>query len=615
MSENENRTPAVKAADLMEAFRDPRALAVQRPESRKPKTLIESMRVSGQSRLQSSDTRLYEALLVAARKQGLDRETYEIALGDAAGFLGEPNLDRVRESVKRLGATFVSYDYVDGQEVRRWGSLRLLGYQGVDNLRTGTSKLVYWLEPPVRKELAEAKSYTLLDLYEVSRFRSRYGVRLYELLNLRAGYDDGFRRPWIVAPKELAELLGYAPKTLNYAIFKRDVLDPAMADLEQAVSRFEAAYEEKREGRGRGGGKAVALTFSVTASTRKTEGMQAARVSSYVYEQAYLARESGDADMPSSVAVGRAVTAHGQSDMVLWSRWHDAVEAAKSSAPGEAVDGIEASLLLGVLRTDGADAAFVFWADAVFGKPRAPAFIRDEPEPRQPAPVKDSAPEPKPAPAMSGAPPKQEDFGSFIEYEAACHAWLERRRAQKPVDARSQREKDEDHVRATARDIVDVLDGFKPGTGRSVRLDPDKPGEFVDLGWVSRMCHPAYGWETMDGEHMTAGSRKAFAAISAALKALRRLPMTAQGDADRRGPLRAIAEAVAEWKLERAVVAANVAVAKAPKPASEIIRVPPPPRRAGWQPVTEAHADNGYGGYYGNLAEAEPDYAGDPLDD
>lgn len=613
--------PGVKAADLAEALRDRKELALQRPESLKPKSLIESLRFKGQSRLTAADGKLYEMLLARARKQGLDREFYEVTMSEATGFLNEPNLARVRDSVERLGSTFVTYDYVDGQEVRRWGTLRLLGYEGVEDLKSGTSRLVYWLEPPVRRELAlaEAQSYALIDLHEVSLFRCRYTPRLYDLLNLRAGYDAEFRRPWTVTVEDLSAMLGYFPARFDYHTFRRDVLDPSMADIEQAVTRFQASYKEERSGGGRRGrgGRVAGLTFTVTGASRKTDGMQASRVSSHVYEEAYRAKQSGDMDMPSSLTVGRAVTAHGESDMVMWARWKDALAKAKDS-PSADVDGLEASVLLHVLSREGADAAFTFWADAVFGKPSkpvAPAFIREE----EPAPAKDAPPEPKAAPSDCGPPPRPEDFADVQDFHAASAAWLDARRARKPADVRSPWEVDEGKVRKMAGGIVDMLDG--------------KTDEFVDLGWVRNMTSPDYGWSVLGEPHMSLEARRAWQDVEEGLAVLRRLPLKPQNDAVRRGPLRAIAAAVAAWDLDRAAAAARVVVAKAPPPEAIRVQPPPPPMRRGWQPVSEAHAETGYGGYYGDLAEAEaeaerqhapdeylalladPDYAGDPLED
>lgn len=585
----ETKTSGVKVGDLDVALGSEMGLMKERPGLKKSKVLVESMRFEGQSKLTAADHKLYQLLLTLARNQGADRRTYEAEVSKMATFLGESHLGRIRESLDRLARTSVSYDFEDGEEVRRWGVLKLLGFEGSTDLRSGTSRLTYWFDPPVQRELVADGSYALLDLYEVSRLRCRYAPRLHELLALPAGYDDRYRQPIRYAPEDLAAMLGYAPKKFNFAIFKRDVLDPSMRDIAENVTTFQARYQEKREGRGRGGGKVVEITFEVTPSARKTSGMRAERVSSYVYMSAKAAQEAGNTDMPTSIAVGRAVTAHGESDLVLWSQWKDVIAKAKAN-PNADLGGMEAGLLLSVLGRDGADAAFTLWADATFGKKRpAPAFLRDA-----------AAPTPKAEPVEVKKAPVPSDFKDVNEFVRAVDEVLWR----KPkVDMRSPRQKAQDEVRGMARDIADLLDGYKPGTGRTVKLDSERDEEFVDSGWVRRMCMPEYGWDRLGEQAMSDDTRRAWLVLEQALGVICRGPLTTERDRSRRGPLREIASAVADWDLDRAVGVAKGIVAKAPAQ-PQPVRRPPAflTRGMAYRPVTEAHAETEYRDVLSDLA-------------
>ena len=484
---------------------------------------------------------------------------------------------------------------MDGEEVRRWGVIKLLGFEGVENLKSGTSKLTYWFDPPVQRELVEAQSYAILDLYEVARLRCKYAPRLHELLALPAGYDDWCRKPLQVAPEDLAAMLGYAPKQFNCAIFKRDVLYPAMADIAEAVTSFQAKVTEKRAGRGRGGGKVVEFVFEVTPRSRLTVSLQAARVSSHVYESAKAAQEAGDPDMPSSVAVGRAVTAHGESDLVLWAQWRDVIAKAKAD-PNADLGGMQGGLLLSVLRRDGADAAFTLWADAAFRKRGAETALREE-DPD--APVKAAVKQQEEADPA----PRSEDYKNVADFGRAAYGWLERRRGPRPVDTRSPRQKAEDEVKGMAQDIADLLDGYKPGTGRTVKLDSERDEEFVDSGWVHRMCMPEYGWDRLGEPAMSDDIRRAWRVLEQAFGVIRRGPLTTERDRSRRGPLREIASAVADWDLDRAVGVAKGIVAKAPAQ-PQPVRRPPAflTRGMDYRPVTEAHAETEYRDVLNDLA-------------
>lgn len=587
----ETKTSGVKVGDLDVALGSEMGLMKERPGLKKSKVLVESMRFEGQSKLTAADHKLYQLLLTLARHQGADRRTYEAEVANMATFLGESHLGRIRESLDRLARTSVSYDFEDGEEVRHWGVLKLLGFEGSTDLRSGTSRLTYWFDPPVQRELVAEGSYALLDLYEVSRLRCRYAPRLHELLALPAGYDDRYRQPIRYAPEDLAAMLGYAPKKFNFAIFKRDVLDPSMRDIAENVTTFQARYQEKREGRGRGGGKVVELTFEVTPSARRTSGMRAERVSNHVYTSAKAAQEAGNSDMPTSIAVGRVVTAHGQSDLVLWERWTHVVAAAKAD-PNADIDGMQAGLLLSVLGRDGADAAFTFWADAIFGKRRAaPSFLREPDSP---------APEPQ-AEAAKPTMPVPSDFKDVNEFVRAVDDVLGRKPA---VDMRSPRQRVQDEIVETAQEIVDLLDGYQRRTGRTVRMDPEAKGlgEFLDHGWVRNMCGLDYGWHRFNEQAMS-DTRIAWRIIEEALGVLRRLPLTIEGDRARRGPLREIAAAVAEWNLDRAVGVAKEAIAKAPKQPVPPVRRPSfLGRGTPYRAVTEAHAETGYRDVLNDLA-------------
>lgn len=554
MSETETRYSGVKVADLHVALGDATQLSKQRPGLKKSALLIESLRYEGQSKLTAADHKIYQLLLTLAREQGGGQREYETEVGKLASFVSETHLPRIRASLERLARTSASYDFVDGEQVRRWGVLKLVGFEGVEDLRSGTSKLVFWFDPPVQRELIEAKSYAVLDLYEVSLLRCRYAPRLYELLALPAGYDEGYRRPVRFTPEDLAAKLGYAPKKFNAAVFRRDVLDPAMADIGEYISSFEARFTEKRAGRGQGGGKVVEIEFNVTPSSRKTDGMQAARVSNHVYSSAKASQEAGDLDKPSSIAVGRAVTAHGESDLVLWSRWNDAIQKSRTD-PNTDLGGMEGAFLLSVLSRDGADAAFLMWADAIFGKKRpAPSFL-SEPEAPAPAPQ---------AELTHRKAPVREDFKTVSDFSNAVDEFLGR--TPPPPDTRFPRQKADDAVRDFAKDIVDMLDGYEEGTNRSIRLPEDS--WMMEWSWPKSMSVPENGWNRMASPSVSPEVSKAWTVIEKALRVLARQPVTAEVNRTRRGSLRDIAGAIAEWNLDRAARVAGEIVSKAPKSAT-----------------------------------------------
>jgi hypothetical protein len=558
-------------------------LSAERPLLKKSKVLIEAMRHETQSKLTAADHKVYQLLLTRAREQGTDRREYEAELGEMASFLGETHLGRVRASLERLASTSVSYDYVDGREVRRWGTLKLIGYEGVEDLRAGMSRLTYWFDPPVHRELLEPKSFAHLDLYDVSRLTCRYAPRLYELLALPAGYDEGFRKPVRFEPEDLAARLGYVPAKFNAAIFRRDVLDPAMADIAENCSRFRAGYELERAGRGRGGGKVVGVVFTVTPSSKRTEGMRSARLAEEVYQEAKSAAKRGD--MPSTLAIGRAVTAHGETDKTLWQGWQKALDAARAD-PGIDLGGMEGAVLLFELAQRGADAAFYLWADATFGKRHAsspPAEVAVE------APTEE---EPSAAPFGQRPIPRREDFETLDDFVRAADIYL----GKKP-DTRTPREFSEDQLRENAARVIDTFDGFRGGTNRTIKMDGSTPDRTLHSGLALNFCDDFF-WNHMDESFASGELRKAWRTLQPALKCLRLMP---RSEAEvRQDRIVEIAKAIAAWDWDAVTGIANRIIAKAGGLPSATRRPPLPVPSRRWEPITEKHLDEGY---------ADPAYA------
>ena len=68
-----------------------------------------------------------------------------------------------------------------------------------------------------------------------------------------------------------------------------------------------------------------------------------------------------------------------------------------------------------------------------------------------------------------------------------------------------------------AIDIVDLLDGYKPQSGRTELMNGPDLGQHVDTGWIRNMTWVSYGWEEMGKDCMPGEVRMAWRPIEDAL--------------------------------------------------------------------------------------------------
>jgi hypothetical protein len=377
----------IRASDLMKALTDPVEAMKTSPMTEKPRVLIETMRVVGDDVMTAHDTAIYERLLAHARDEGIDQESHQIAVGALMKYLDVRNVDRVVESLERITRTVVRYDFQD-DEVRRRGAMPLIIAEVAEDLRSGTATLTYAIPGPIRRVVLAARDYAWLEINAFAQFKSRYAGRLYQRLALRAGYDEPLRKPWEIAPLQLAEELGYPLEkdgTLHYASFIRRCLEPAMKDIEECVTRFSVGWEVGRRGEGRGR-PVETLVLKVSGLRKRFEENRAARLS----RQGLAASRASDPDHPDSdipgmLFIGKAMTLTGRDEFTLIREWKAALKEARAN-PGGHIAGIamQGGFLLSVLKKEGVAAAFGMWSEMLPAAEKSPSVVRSAPLPRPP---------------------------------------------------------------------------------------------------------------------------------------------------------------------------------------------------------------------------------------
>ena len=247
--------------------------------------VIEISEPAGQLTL--ADRRLFNHLLAAAYRELGKKPSHTVQMSEIRRFAAESRDGvedagnrRIKDSITRLQQTVVQFNYLDSMRGEVWQSSQLLGTAEIVS-RTG--ELTYSFPHGLAEKLVEPALYSYISLRVMYQFESKYALILYEILKRYA--DRSAEEPyWPVKVSELRDLTGCRDKLPDWKDFRRRALDPAMDEINR-LAEFTVAMDEIRQGRGRGGGQVVGVTFRVrrkevdeaTATVRELEKPKAQR--------------------------------------------------------------------------------------------------------------------------------------------------------------------------------------------------------------------------------------------------------------------------------------------------------------------------------------------------
>ncbi len=179
---------------------------------------------------------------------------HEVPLQELREYLGrhESN-DQVRQTLTTLSEVILNFDYLDTDGDRKWGSGSLIVVSGHEVGDEGVVRFTWphWLRPL----LAEPAKWARLSMLTVRSFQSKYGLRLFENLEIVANRHV---REWVVSVDDLRILLGVKEKLLGWGAFHRRALSPALEEVNR-IADFDVDWEVHRQ-RGR---KIVSIRFLV----------------------------------------------------------------------------------------------------------------------------------------------------------------------------------------------------------------------------------------------------------------------------------------------------------------------------------------------------------------
>jgi hypothetical protein len=194
--------------------------------------------------------RTWNVLLHIAQNQGLERETFRAALTDIVKGLDYNSGDMkiIKTHLRSMITTLVEWQSPTAGEWQTWDVCGMLSHA-----RLAKERGQIWVEwsyaVNMRNELLDPEIFAKLSLEVISQLGSHPAVALYEICSRYLGVGQTARKPWTWwRPVLLGRPDDERLQRLEYRIFKRDTLRPALAEI-NALADIEIEMLEFKSGR------------------------------------------------------------------------------------------------------------------------------------------------------------------------------------------------------------------------------------------------------------------------------------------------------------------------------------------------------------------------------
>ena len=202
------------------------------------------------ARITSLGRKAYNVLLYEAQDQGLDKDVFRVPLDRVVRGVDFDSNDHalIKKHLRAMVSTTVEWQSPTTGEGAAWNVSGLLAHARLTKER-GQVWVEWSYAVNLKQELLEPTVFARLKLEIISQLRSHAGIALYEICTRYKDIGRTSRQPWRWWHPVLS---GQPPSDrtakLEYRIFKRDTLKPAMAEV-SAVTDLEVELLEHKEGR------------------------------------------------------------------------------------------------------------------------------------------------------------------------------------------------------------------------------------------------------------------------------------------------------------------------------------------------------------------------------
>lgn len=209
--------------------------------------------------------KLYNAQLIAAQKQGKDRETYRSPLKDivANASYDSKDIELIKQHLRQMIQTKVEWNSLGEDDNRRWGvSVLLAEAEIIEDKATGMTQLEWSYPPKLKARLLDPSVYARISLQFMNKLRSGQAFSLYEICARYCGSPgmvtnratwEWWRPVLTGVPDDSPDVKGYR----EYKIFKRDVIKPAISEVNSMTDLTVELIEHKA------GRRVVEIQFGV----------------------------------------------------------------------------------------------------------------------------------------------------------------------------------------------------------------------------------------------------------------------------------------------------------------------------------------------------------------
>ena len=189
--------------------------------------------------------KLFHLLVQAAGLEVAEDITHKITLASLNDTFHVP-VPELINLIDELQTTTLKLKLTDGQGRRFTKSGPLLSDVERDEESTAQAEIRFQFSPTMRKAIANSSHWAVISKRAVLAFESRYSLRLYTVLSLRAGLRKTAEDFTL---SDLREMLGVPlGKLTAWKNLRMRALDPAIAEVNQ-LAGFHAGFVPLKRGR------------------------------------------------------------------------------------------------------------------------------------------------------------------------------------------------------------------------------------------------------------------------------------------------------------------------------------------------------------------------------
>jgi hypothetical protein len=192
----------------------------------------------------------WNVLLHRAQEAGFDKETHEAPLNEIVRGLdfNSRDLKIVKDHLRAMVSTTVEWQSPTTGETPAWTVSGLLAHAKLDKIK-GEVWVEWSYAVRMRNELLDPDVYAKLSLEIISQFSTHAALVLYEIGKRYSAIGQTSRQPWQWwVPVLTGRAMDERTAKLEYRIFKRDYLRPALAEV-RAIADLEMDLVEHKVGR------------------------------------------------------------------------------------------------------------------------------------------------------------------------------------------------------------------------------------------------------------------------------------------------------------------------------------------------------------------------------